>query len=47
MAGTVTMSQVREIADAKMNDMKAVDVVGAMQLVKGSARSMGLDVVEG
>ena len=47
VAGTVTMAQVREIADAKMNDMNAVDVEGAMQMVMGSARSMGLDVVEG
>ena len=47
VAGTVTMAQVREIADAKMNDMNAVDVEGAMQMVIGSARSMGLDVVEG
>lgn len=47
VAGTVTMSQVREIADAKMSDMNAVDVEGAMQMVMGSARSMGLDVVEG
>ena len=47
VAGTVTMSQVREIADAKMSDMNAVDVEGAMRMVMGSARSMGLDVVEG
>jgi large subunit ribosomal protein L11 len=38
---------VREIADAKMDDMNAVDVEGAMQMVMGSARSMGLEVVEG
>jgi len=43
----VTMAQVREIADAKMGDMNAVDVEGAMQMVMGSARSMGLEVVEG
>ena len=46
-AGKVTMAQVREIADAKMGDMNAVDVEGAMQMVMGSARSMGLEVVEG
>ena len=46
-AGKVTMSQVREIADAKMVDMNAVDIEGAMQMVLGSARSMGLEVVEG
>ena len=47
VAGSVTMAQVREIADAKMGDMNAVDVEGAMQMVMGSARSMGLEVLEG
>ena len=47
VAGQVTMKQVREIADAKMGDMNAVDVEGAILMVKGSARSMGLEVVEG
>ena len=47
VSGTVTMAQVREIADAKMSDMNAVDVEGAMQMVIGSARSMGLEVAEG
>ena len=47
VAGSVTMAQVREIADAKMGDMNAVDVEGAMQMVMGSARSMGLEVEEG
>ncbi len=43
----MTMAQVREIADQKMGDMNAVDIEGAMQMVLGSARAMGLDVVEG
>ena len=47
VAGQVTMAQVREIADAKMGDMNAVNVEGAMRMVMGSARSMGLEVVEG
>ena len=47
VAGQVTMAQVREIADRKMGDMNAVDVEGAMQMVMGSARAMGLEVVEG
>ena len=47
VAGSVTMAQVREIANAKMGDMNAVDVEGAMQMVMGSPRSMGLEVVEG
>ena len=40
------MAQVREIADQKMGDMNAIDVEGAMQMVIGSARAMGLEVVE-
>ena len=47
VAGKVTMAQIREIADAKMGDLNAIDVEGAMQMVMGSARSMGLEVVEG
>ena len=47
VAGQVTMAQVRDIADQKMGDMNAVDVEGAMQMVMGSARAMGLEVVEG
>ena len=47
VAGSVTMAQVREIADQKMGDMNAVDIEGAMQMVMGSARAMGLEVVEG
>ena len=47
VAGKVTMAQVREIADQKVGDMNAVDVEGAMQMVMGSARAMGLEVVEG
>ena len=44
--GKVTMDQVREIADQKMDDLNAVDQNGAVQMIKGSARSMGLEVVE-
>ena len=47
VAGKVTLTQVREIADQKMGDMNAVDVEGAIQMVMGSARAMGLEVVEG
>jgi large subunit ribosomal protein L11 len=45
-AGQVTMEQVREIAQQKMADLNANDVEGAVQMIKGSARSMGLQVVE-
>ncbi|MBA5777522.1 50S ribosomal protein L11 [Stappia sp. F7233] len=44
--GRVTRSQVREIAVAKMKDLNATDVEAAMRMVEGSARSMGLEVVE-
>ncbi|HCP18692.1 MAG: 50S ribosomal protein L11 [Candidatus Puniceispirillum sp. TMED52] len=44
--GKVTMDQVRDIADQKMEDLNAVDQGGAVQMVIGSARSMGFEVVE-
>ncbi|WEZ83730.1 50S ribosomal protein L11 [Rhizobium sp. 32-5/1] len=43
--GTLTQEQVRKIAEAKMKDLNAADVEGAMAMVEGSARSMGLEVV--
>lgn len=46
VAGTITESQIREIAKEKMVDMNATTLEGAMEIVKGSARSMGLKVVE-
>ena len=45
--GTVTRSQVKEIAETKMKDLNAVDIEGAMRQIEGTARSMGIDVVEG
>jgi large subunit ribosomal protein L11 len=45
--GRVTMSQLREIAATKMVHMNANDVDGAVRMLVGSARSMGLSVVEG
>jgi large subunit ribosomal protein L11 len=45
--GQVTMSQLREIAATKMKDMNANDVEGAVSMLAGSARSMGIAVVEG
>jgi large subunit ribosomal protein L11 len=42
--GTVTAAQVREIAEAKMKDLSANDVEAAMQIILGSARSMGIEV---
>mgnify|MGYP000442046161 CR=1 FL=1 len=43
-AGTVTAAQVKEIAEAKMKDLSAKDIEGAMQIILGSARSMGIEV---
>lgn len=45
--GKVTMTQVREIAKEKMEDLNANDIEAAAQMIIGSARSMGVDVVEG
>jgi large subunit ribosomal protein L11 len=44
--GRVTMAQIREIAQQKMQDLNAKDIDGASRMLIGSARSMGLDVVE-
>ncbi len=46
-AGTVRRSQVREIAELKMKDLNAIDIEAAMRTIEGSARSMGIEVVEG
>ncbi|GLS79805.1 50S ribosomal protein L11 [Paracoccus marinus] len=43
-AGTVTAAQVRQIAEAKMKDLSANDVEAAMQIILGSARSIGIEV---
>jgi len=44
--GTVTRSQVKEIAETKMKDLNAIDIEGAMRQIEGTARSMGIEVVE-
>ena len=44
VAGTVTVKQVREIAEAKMKDLSANDIEAAMQIILGSARSIGIEV---
>ena len=41
---TVTTKQVREIAEAKMKDLSANDIESAMQIILGSAKSMGIEV---
>ena len=46
-AGTIKRSQLAEIAQAKMADLNANDIDQATKIIEGSARSMGLQVVEG
>ncbi len=46
VAGKVTVAQCREIAEQKMKDLNAYDLEAATRIVMGSARSMGLEVVE-
>ena len=42
--GTVSRARVREIAEAKMRDLNAADIEGAMRIIEGTARSMGIQV---
>ena len=44
VAGTVTVAQVRQIAEAKMKDLSANDIEAAMKIILGSARSIGIEV---
>jgi len=46
VVGRVTIAQIREIAEQKMQDLNATDIEGACRMLIGSARSMGLEVVE-
>jgi large subunit ribosomal protein L11 len=45
-AGTITMAQVREVREVKMKDLNTDDLEAAARTLAGSARSMGLQVVE-
>ncbi len=45
--GTISMSKLAEIAQTKMKDLNANDIESATRIIEGSARSMGLEVVEG
>jgi large subunit ribosomal protein L11 len=44
--GTITRSQVREIAETKMKDLNAIDIEGAMRQIEGTARNMGIVIKE-
>ena len=46
-AGTIQRSKLSEIAEQKMKDLNANDIEQATKIIEGSARSMGLEVVEG
>jgi len=47
VAGTIRKSQIKTIAEDKMDDLNAKDLAGAIRIIEGSARSMGIEVVEG
>lgn len=44
--GQVSKQQVREIAELKMKDLNALDIEGAMRMIEGTARSMGITITE-
>jgi large subunit ribosomal protein L11 len=44
--GKLNRSQVRQIAEVKMKDLNAIDIEGAMKQIEGTARSMGVAIVE-
>lgn len=46
VAGQITRQQVREIAELKMKDLNALDIEGAERMIEGSARSLGIEVVD-
>lgn len=43
-AGTITQDKVKEVAEAKMKDLNAKDLAGAIKIVEGQCRSMGIEV---
>jgi large subunit ribosomal protein L11 len=44
--GKVTRAQVKEIAETKMKDLNAIDLDGAIKQIEGTARSMGITVID-
>ena len=44
--GRVTRAQLKKIAELKMQDLNAADLEGAMRMIAGTARSMGLEVID-
>ena len=45
--GKITKSQLREIAETKMPDLNAYDIEAAMKIIAGTARNMGIEIIEG
>lgn len=45
-AGKITLDQIKSVAEKKLPDFNATDILACMEMVKGSAISMGLDIVE-
>ena len=45
--GQVTVEQVRKIAETKLKDLNAYDLDGAVRIIEGTARSMGIEIVSG
>ena len=44
--GSLPQEKIREIAELKLKDLNAIDIEGAMRIVEGTARSMGIDITE-
>lgn len=42
--GTISRDKLKEIAEVKMKDLNAADIEGAMRMIEGTARSMGIEV---
>ncbi len=46
VVGEITRDQLREIAQTKMKDLNAVDIEGAMRQIEGTAKNMGIEIVD-
>ncbi|MCL0082741.1 50S ribosomal protein L11 [Dehalococcoidia bacterium] len=44
LVGRITRDRIKEIAETKMKDLNAIDLEGAMRIIEGTARSMGIEV---
>ena len=46
VVGEITRDQLREIAQTKMKDLNAVDIEGAMRQIEGTAKNMGIEIID-